>query len=414
MTDAQTVATLHNLLAEDGRDLVYQQARLSSGLVDLALPSEERYRPKPARQRFEKPIEVRRMPRMVGTVQTKKGTGRTGGVTSDGATRRTGSVVTFAKGTYNYKIYENELEVPLGLVNVARGGDGIDYLMEQLNTTGSQYGADVDTLTLGSQLSAPDATMSAGATTFTTTDPAGLIEGEEFDHYTTGDVYQQTFRVTNIAPPSASLFGSWTITVETAVAIAIPATAKIYPYGAGSSTNRTASLTDVCTSATQMYGLTTTEFPSGLSVALSAWDNITGRRMNDTLAVLSGSRPTHIVANSIGASKIINASVAQRRFTSGEMDPYQGAVPKFDELPIVVTEQARSTVLRFINAEKCFMHEFWPFGFQADGVGNQGFSASILKLSENKVAYKGLGTAGIEFVCNHRRAFGEFTGVGES
>ncbi len=123
MSDAQTASTLHNLLDEDGRDVVHQQARMDSGLVDVALPSEEKYRPKPAKQRTEKPIEVRNMPRMVGTVQTKKGTGRTGGVTSDGATRRTGSVVQFAKGTYEYKIYEAELEVPLGLVNVARGGD---------------------------------------------------------------------------------------------------------------------------------------------------------------------------------------------------------------------------------------------------------------------------------------------------
>jgi hypothetical protein len=136
--------------------------------------------------------------------------------------------------------------------------------------------------------------------------------------------------------------------------------------------------------------------------------------MNDTIAIVSGSRPTHICGNSILASKIINASVAQRRFTSGEMDPYGGAVPKFDELPIVISEQLSSKKAKFINADKCWIHEFWPFGFQADGIGNQGFSGSILKLSENKVSYKGLGTAGVEFVCNHRRAFGELTGIGDS
>ncbi len=414
MSDAQTAAALHNLLDEDGRDLVYQEARLSSGLVDLALPSEEKYRPKPPKQRFDKPIEVRQKARMVGTVQTKKGTGRSGGVTTDGATRRAGSVVQFAKGTYDYKIYENELEVPLGLVNVARGGDGIDFLMEQLNTIGSQLGCDVDRLVDGLQLDAPDSTMSAGATTFTVADPSGYVEGEEFDQYSSADAYQQTIRVTNIAPPSASLFGAWTITVETAVAVAIATTAKIYLFGGGDSTKRTASLTDVCTAATSMYSLSTTNFPSGLSVALSAWDNITGRRMNDTIAVVSGSRPTHICTNSLGASKIINANVAQRRFTSGEMDTYQGAVPKFDELPIVISEQLSGRKLKFINAAKCWVHQFWAFGFQADGVGNQGFSGSILKLSEDKVSYKGLGTMGLEFVCNHRRAFGEFTGVGDS
>ncbi len=414
MSDAQTAATLHNLLAEDGRDVVHQQARMDCGLVDIALPSEEKYRPKPVKQRTEKPIEVRRKATMVGTVQTKKGTARSGGVTTDGATRRTGSVNQFAKGTYEFKVYENELEVPLGLVNVARGGDGIDFLMEQLNTIGSQYGMDIDQLVDGKLLDAPDTQAAIAAVTFTVADPSGYIEGEEYDHYSSADVYQQTFRVTNIAPPTSSLFGAWTITVETGFSIAVATTAKIYMYGAGDSTKRTASLTDVCTSATTMYGLSTANFPSGLSVALSAWDNITGRRMNDTIAIVSGSRPTHIATNSLGASKIVNASVAQRRFTSGDMDPYQGAVPKFDELPIVISEQMSGKKLKFINAGRCYLHEFWPFQFQDDGVGNAGFSGSVLKLSESKIAYKGLGTAGIEFVCTQRRAFGEFTGVGDS
>lgn len=414
MVDYQTISTLHNLVAEDGRDLVYQQARLTSGLVDVSLPSEERYRPMPARQRKTRPIEVRKKPRMVGTVQTKKGTGRTGGVTTDGATRRAGSTVQFFKGTYDYKIYEGELEIPIGLANVPQGGDGIDYVDEQLNTLGSQFGADLDRLVAGPQLAAPDSTASAGLTTFTTSDPSGYIEGEEYDHYNSSDVYQQTFRVTNIAPPSASLFGAWTITVETALSIAIATTAKIYIFGAGDSTKRLASLTDVCTASTSMYGLSTTNFPSGTSVALSSWDNITGRRMSDHIALLSGVRPTHIVASSIGASKIINAAVAQRRFTSGDVDLYGGIQMNFDDLPIIISEQVSPQTIRFINADKCFVHEFWPFQFQADGVGNGGFGANVLKLSETKVSYKGLGTAGLEFVCNHRRAFGEFTSVGDT
>lgn len=413
MTDAQTIATMHNMVDEDGRDIVYQLARISSGLVDFSLPSEESYRPGPARQRQTHPIEVRNMPRMVGTIQVKKGTARSGNITTDGATRREGSVVQFNKGTYDFKIYENNLEIPLGVANVVQGGDGINFMKEQLNTVGSQFGADMDRLIAGAQLVAPDTTMSAGATTFTLADPAGYIEGEEYDHYTTGDVYQQTFRVTNIAPSTTSLFGAFTITVETAVSIAIATTAKIYLRGAGSSTNRTVSLSDVCSSSTSLYGLSTTLNPSGISVALSAWDNISGRRMNDTIAIMCGERPTHIAVNSIGASKIINALVGLRRFNSGDVDVYGGIVPKFDELTIVKSEQLDSRTIRFINAAKCFVHQFWPFGMQSDGIGAGGFSKTFFKLSEDKVSYKGLCTAGVEFVVPYRRAFGEFTGVGD-
>lgn len=413
MVDYQLLGSINTMVQEDGRDVVYQQARVTSNLVDIRMPSEERYRPKPARQRFEKPITVMNKPRSVGTVQVKKGGIRSLGMAASGGTRRSGSAVQFNKGTYVAKVIEGELEVPIDVAMVAQGGDGIDYVLEQLSTVGSQFGAHVDRVIDGAQLDAPASTVSASATTAEVVDPSGYIEGEEYDHYNSSDVYQQTFRVTNIAPPSSSLSGNFTLTFESAVSISIATTAKIFQSEGGDSTRRISSLTDVCTAATQMYSLSTTNFPSGLSVALSSWDNVQGRRMSDLIAVLSGSRPTHIATNSLGASKILNAQTALRRFSNGEMDPYGGAVPKFDELPIVVSEQLSGKKIKFINADKCFLHQFWPFECQADGVGSGGYGASLLKLSEDKLSYKGLMSGGFEFVVNHRRAFGEFTGVGD-
>lgn len=411
--DAQAISTIHDLVAEDGRDIIYQEARMTSGLVDLRLPSEERYRPKPSKQRFDRPIVVKKMAREVGSVQTKKGGIRSFGVTSDGATRRVGSAVTVFKGKYDPKALEGELEVPLILANVAQGGAGIDYVDEQLRTMGSQLGAHFDRAVAGNQLGGVTATEAIGETALAFADPSGFIEGEEYDYYTTGDVYKGTFRVTNIAPPS-TMFGDWNVTVETALSVALLTTDKIYQSGGGTSANRLTSLSDVCNSATALYGLTTTNFPSGLSLALSSWDNISGRRMSDLIALQSGVRPTHIATSSIGASKIINQSVAQRRFNSGDMDPYGGAVAKFDDLPIVVSEQLSASTIRFINADKCWVHEFMPFSFQADGMGAGGFGSSFLRLSETKISLKGLGVGAYEFVCNHRRAFGEFTGVGDN
>lgn len=408
--DAQGLSTIHDLVNEDGRDIVYQEARLSSNLVDVQLPSEEQYRPKPAKQRTTRPVTVRNMPRDVGTVQVKKGGLQSFGMTADGAARRAGGAVQFNKGRYEAKILEGELEIPIGVAQVANGGNGIDFVDEQLRTMGSQFGTYLDRAVIGTQLSAPDSTVST--TSYVVADPSGFVEGEQYDHYSSGDVYQQTIRVLNIAPPS-TLTGSWTLTLESTPAISIPNTAKIYQSGGGVSTQRLVSLADVNASGTSLYSLSTTNFPSGLSMALSAWDNISGRRMGDLIAVQSGSRPTHIITNSIGASKIINASTALRRFTSGEMDPYGGAVPKFDDLMIVICEQASASTINWINADKCFVHQFWGFQFQSDGVGQGGFGASVLRVSENNVSYKGFGTFGGEFVCNHRRAFGQFTGVGD-
>lgn len=411
MPDYQTLSTIHDLVAEDGRDIIYQEARMTSKLVDVGLPGEEKGQ---GGTEGKRPIKVKKKPTMVGTVQTKKGGIRAFGVTADGATRRQGSAVALAKGKYDPKIIEGELEIPLGVANVAAGGDGIDYVDEQLRTMGSQYGMHLDRAVAGAQLAFPTGGGAIAATTFTTADPSGYLEGESYDRYTTGDVYVDTFRVTNIAPPSASLTGDWTITVETAFAVAIATTNKIYQSGAGTSSNRLTSLQDVCTAATTLYGLTTSQFPSGLSIALSSWDNISGRRMGDLIAVQSGERPTVIATNSLGLSKIVNASTALRRFNSGNMDQYGGLVAKFDDMDIVACEQVSGTRMIFINPKHCHLHEFWAFAFQGDGVGKGGFGAASLKLSENNISYKGLGTSGVEFVCDKRRAFGEFTGVGES
>ena len=179
MADSQTIATLHALVSEDGKNVVTQQARLTCGLVDIPLPEGEKYRPAPTKERYSKPITCKTKAQMVGTVQTKKGVARSGGVTTDGATRRTGSAVQFFKGTYDFKIYENNLELPMGLTMVARGGEGIDYCMEQLKTLGSQVGVDIDQLVDGKLLDPPDATVSAAAVTFTVADPSGYVEGEE-------------------------------------------------------------------------------------------------------------------------------------------------------------------------------------------------------------------------------------------
>lgn len=408
-----TLNSIHDLIAEDGRDIVYDQARMSSGLVDLPMPSDKGHRSKPARKRMEKPISVKRMAQRVGTVQVKKGGHSAFGVTSDGAARRTGSSISLSKGTYEAKLIEGALVLPLAITKVAAGGEGVDFADENLRTLGRQYGQHLDRAVAGTRLAAP--TSASGTdTNFDVADPSGYVEGETFDHYLANDTFVESFVVTNIAPPSASLNGDWTITVSANLGTTIGTDAKIYQSGGGTAANRLASLTDVCTAATQMYGLSTTAFPSGISVALSSWDNISGRKMGDLIAQQSGERPTHIVTSSLGKSKILNAQLANRRFNSGNVDPYGDVVAMFDELPIIVSEQLSPNTIRFINADACFLHEFWSFGFDNDGVTSGGVAPSGLKLSQTAQAYLGLGTAGVEFVVNHRRAFGEFTSVGDS
>lgn len=415
MADTQVLSELHDLVDEFGRPMIAQQARMSQNLIDVPLPSEESYGTKPANKRMERPIGVKRKATQVGTVQVKNGGIGSMGTTADAGTRRASSAVKMFKGTYNPVIVEGTIEFPAAAVRVARGGDGIDLFEEQVKTFGSQFGVYLARSVIGSQVGNPTSNASIGDTSFTVDDPSGWIIGEVYDQYTSGGTFVQSFRVSDLA--ITALDGTATVTLSAALTDGITeASDLIYLSGQGASATRLQSLANVVNSATQMYSLSTTNFPSGLSISsVTSWSNAEGRRMMDVLAVVSGSRPTHIVANSIGASKIVNSAQAQIRFVPGqsqELDAYGGfSVPMFNGVHVIIDEQQASTNYDFINADAAWLHEFYGFGPDVDGGSQGGMERSSMQLSHTKYSYELKCSGAYEFVCNHRRAFGRFTGV---
>jgi hypothetical protein len=416
MADYQVLSELHDLVSEFGRDMVTQQARLSQNLVDLTPPSQENQNTKPANKRMERPISVKTKATQVGSVQVKSGGIGSMGTTADAGTRRAASAAKMFKGTYNGVVIEGTIEFPQQSVRTARGGDGIDLFEEQVKTFGSQFGVYLSRSLLGSQVDNPTANVAVAATSWTVDDPSGSVIGDVYDQYNSGGTFIQSFRVSNVA---VAFDLTATITVSAALSDAITAASdEIYLSGQGSSSTRLENLKNVCDSGTQMYGLSTTNFPSGLAVSsVNAWSNADGRRMMDIIATVSGSRPTHIIANSVGASKIVNSAQAQIRFipgTSQELDAYGGFnVPMFNGVPVIIDEQQASTAFDFINADACFLHLFYPFGPDVDGGGQGEMGRSALQLSREKYSYELRCSTAAEFVVNHRRAFGRFTSVGD-
>lgn len=415
MADYQVLSELHDLVSEFGRDMITQQARMSQNIVDIMPPSQERQDTKPANKRMERPISVKRKSTQVGTVQVKNGGIGSMGTTADAGTRRAASAVKLFKGTYNGVIVEGTVEFPMQAVRTARGGDGIDLFEEQVKTFGSQYGVYLSRSVLGSQVDNPTANVAIAATSFTVDDPSGYVIGEVYDHYDSANVFVQSFRVTNV---TIAFDLTATISFAALSDAIVAADDSIYLSGQGNSNNRLQNLKNVNDSGTQMYGLSTTNFPSGLAVSsVASWSNEDGRRVMDVVAVASGSRPTHIIANSIGASKIVNSAQAQIKFVPGvtkELDAYGGFnVPMFNGVPVIIDEQQASSTFDFINAEACFLHEFYAFGPDLDGGGQGEMGRSSLKLSENKYAYELRCSSAQEFVVNHRRAFARMTGVND-
>lgn len=415
MTDYQVLSELHDLTAEFGRPVVYQQARESQNIVDLKLPTGGRGGGSSAMsgggERFERPVKVKHKAEKVGTVQVKNGGVGSLGTTADAGTRRAASSLKLHKGKYDPVVVEGTIEFPGATVRVARGGDGIDIFEEVVPTFGRQFGMYYARSWLGSRIQTPAAGAAVAATTWSITDSSGYLIGEQVDIYTTADVFKETVRILDV---SLTFDTAMTVTLQDPLVNAVLSTDKIYLSGQGSSTTRLQSQLNAVDSTAAMYTLTTTQFPSGLTKSLPSWDNQSGRRMGDVLARASGERPTDIIANSVGASKIVNASVPQRRFADGKMDPYGGWQPMFDGMPIIVDEQQSDTTLDFINRNKCWVHCFYDFApDNITGASSGSAGREALILNRQKYTYDLPMSGGFENVWEQRRAFGRFTDVAD-
>lgn len=387
---AQVLSVLHDLIDEFGRDRINEQANIGSSLIK------------------EGGIKVKSKPTSVGTIQTKNGGFGSFGTVTDGGTIYAADSIDFSKGKYDPIPTVGEILFPATAVRVASAGDGLDLFNESMETAGRQAFQLLDRSILSHQAGATSG-ITAGNSSFTATDPSAYKPGYSYDVYTSADVYVETFRILSVVIDST---GTATVTLTSAAVNTWASTVKVYLRGQGSSTQRMANLKDVCTSGTALYGLSTTAFQSGEdNSSVVSWSNEEGGAMIDRVVARSGMRPTHLVVNSVGRRRVMNALLDQKQFIGGTHDIY-GFKPEFDGLPLLLDENQLSSVVDFINKDAWYLHEFYKFGPDQDG-GGQGSmgSRSALRLDNARHAYVCRISGAYEVAVKQRNCFARFSAL---
>jgi hypothetical protein len=399
MSTPQTTSALAELFNQYGRNIVYNQFMTYAPLYDKKL------------------IPRKNTNGELYAVTVRKGEQASAGFIADGGTRAPSSAIQFAKGVATYKILDMPVTFQLGQIRTAKGKAGIDVFKENLKAAGRTAARLYDRSIQDHTLALPAGNVAAGQTTLTVTDASGWREGATVQQLNAGLAVIDTFEVTNI---STSYSGSTVVTFSPALTVGLTvATDFLVIQGSASSSNRPLNLSDVNNSATSMYGLSTTDFPTGLAVPgsdVSTWSNEDGLQLHKVIQTRSGGsdRCTHILCSPIGKARIINAVQPQMRFAEGNAtrDPYSFR-PEFDGMVIIEDTNTKDSRYDYLNTEYLEIAEFWPWGPDSDGIEGRGTSSfeNALKVERDTYSAVMLASMGFELICTYRRAFGAFTGI---
>lgn len=420
MAEPQGDSELVSLMAVYGREVVHQQAGLDQNTVAFDMPMEEDYEVPMAKDRLARPIRLERGEAGLLEVAVETGTVANIGMYSDLGARPAGKGRPVLEGSTkrgllagSLKFGVEELDFVDG--NGSGGNRAVNKRLATLRAFGSGIGAFLARSLIDRTVDEPTANVAAAATTMTVQDSGGYIEGQTYEWrvIATGALVG-TFVVAKI---DINLDGTALVTFEDALAAQITvATEAIYLLGQGDSTKKIGDLTEVVDSTAALYGLTTTQFPTGTVENVSgAWSNEDGKR-GCSLLRKRDVGPTHWYGGPDAIDKIIFAQGDNVRFIAGNgtLDPFDDAqVPEFNGLPAIACPRGGSDTSIFLgNFEHFYLREHVAIRPRkaAAGRGTMGAEDTLLNNSDEfsvKVNFDGWYSS----ICTKRRAFLQYTNV---
>lgn len=418
MADPQITSDLTFLLAREGNQMIWQQAAHLQRLLALVLPAEDEYEEPPVRSRYQYPVSIERDVPSIDVINVEVGTTSGIGIYTDGGPRPQGAGRPATQGRKTPVLIGATVKLSLSEVDLARGdGDAINKFLSTVKAHGSGWGATVARFVHDPALAPPTGVVALNATSMTTTDPSGYLEGGTCEvRVTATGALVGTFDVK--INSSFSFSGNATISFTAPLTFSIdPAVHTVYLLGGGGS-DTIGSLADATDSSLDMYGLDrNTDFPAGQEENVSgAWSNHEGKDAISLLEV-AGSYPTCIVAHPRGRDHIMNAQGDQVRYMPGvsepSRDPYWDTQAlEFAGMPVVACPQCPMTTIVVGDFERIRLREKSPYRPRLPQGGEKGdMSRSSLFTSENFFAQKLLMEGFYSTVITKRRAFFRFLNV---
>ncbi len=388
---AWTLAAMTNLLAEDGRDDLIDQIDNECTITDWKMPEGGKKNPKKVFSRMVRPDEV-------GRVQIDNS-----GMTNityqvDGGTRGTAVQLTYASGNYGFCIKTADLEFPIGILNTARGGNGIDLYTEAVAKAGRQLGRDAERSTIDHSLAATENAETLGANVVVEIDDiSGFRTGGGFvDIYASnGTTVRQLNAVTGALVDDGDGTGSIVIVNLTSNLSAGDLIYLAASVGGATPAGsvRNVNIRDIFNAAVALYSnLAVADQPPGvLDTTTTAWGNAAGKRMIQRVRAQTSSSPDVLLVHPYQAQKVYESQNPGIRFNKGDtLDVYAPTV-QFDSCDVIECNSQKPRTATFLNTKEHVtkMHVFWDPAPQMGG-GNVGgsWSREALQLSQINFSHK--------------------------
>lgn len=317
---------------------------------------------------------------------------------ADGGSLPQGGDVLPVQGTYFPVAFFGRVKIPRLAANTATSKeDAVDIVMEQLDTTGSSMGRQLNRAVYGSQIGAPAATVSAAATTFEVTDSSAWREGMAFEVWNGSSAIEGTseatlLRVTKVARPVDGV-GNTTITFVAAGAggnlVQWETTYTFHLRGSKAAGAQMVSLADAYSTTAALYGVAASgkEWYGNSDTSGKALTVGTLRSWLTEIVRRRGEEPTAILCNRKNIERYGNQMINQRRFMNGTMDAVGKQVPEFEGLPLKRDENLKDSELFFFNRKDIKLHRFREIAPDFDGGQKKSMGREAMRLSDTEFVY---------------------------
>jgi hypothetical protein len=332
----------------------------------------------------------------VGIVNIKAGEMRGVKFLADGQTLPLGGQILPLQGTYLPVVLFGRVDIPRMAAALASSTeDGVDIVMEQMDTLGKTLGRTQGRAVFGSQIGAPSATVTA-ATTFTpaSNDTAPFRVGQYIEVWNATTAIEGT--------TEADLIQVTAVDHETKVVTFVASglagvntvpwlsTYTIHLRGSKASNAAMVSLADVASKTGALYGQPANgQDWSGNTIDLAGGSLSTDAFRNaiDLSVRRRGVKPSLIVCNRVNERRYSDTLLNNRRFANGKMDAVGDSGFEVEGIPFFLDENCGDIDVYMMPKDDIKLHVFRDFAVDFDGQAAKGMNRSAMMVSDTQFAY---------------------------
>lgn len=330
-------------------------------------------------------------PTQRGTVNIKAGGLSSTGLIADDGTLPSGASLDITQLTYDPCWIFGRLRIPRGGAVISNNPeDGVDVVMEQMESVGRDLGRHLGRVFYKSKLediaTASSNTSTSATGVFSSIDASGYRIGMTVEQRDSSGDLVQTFTIDDITLDADGTNGASITTSADFSATALADGDDLYVKG--SYANTFVSLDDAADSSTTVYGQAATalEWKGNED---STTTTLTAEKLHDLIVNVNrrgDEKPSCLIMNPLNEARLYETMDDEIRYVGNKMDQY-GLQMTFKGLKVCVDRNVPDTHIFVHNKRAARLHQFREFGPDFDGGKKPGMSRGAVIVSDTTFSY---------------------------